>query len=273
MKGIDERFLVIEELFSKIQKELDQLREKVDSVRDSLMDSTERMEVLVKPKIEVDSWWKNNTSVDKVRVTCNDRDMIHTINDVENRVSYSPTLFRKLFTPCEAPALKIEVGSWWLGNASEEKAKVTEVNKGVVHYTYEDGTESYGESSEFPNYFTPCEAPEPEIEVGSWWLGNLSELKAKVTKINSERVHFTYEGGCQSALQPSDFPNYFTPCEAPKKKKETWYLCTEWDDDSFTRGGDYKMVTRDPLILVNNNGKNHCITGSLDLRFTAPKKR
>lgn len=64
----------------------------------------------IQPEIEVGSWWKNNTSVDKVRVMCNDRDMIHTINDVANRVSYSPTLFRKLFTPCEAPKKE----TWYL---------------------------------------------------------------------------------------------------------------------------------------------------------------
>jgi translation elongation factor P/translation initiation factor 5A len=167
------------------------------------------------PKIEVDSWWKNNTSVDKVRVTCNDRDMIHTINDVENRVSYSPTLFRKLFTPCEAPALK--------------------------------------------------------IEVGSWWLGNLSELKAKVTKINSERVYFTYEGGCQSDLQPSEFPNYYTPCEAPAK--ETWYLCTkDLGVNKFKRGEEYKMVCENPLTLIDEKDYPNRILG-WGVYFVSPQER
>jgi hypothetical protein len=61
---------------------------------------------------------------------------------------------------------KIEVGSWWFGNQSEEKVQVTKIDKKRVHYTYEDGCEGALKFHNFTNRFTPCEAPAKE----TWYL-------------------------------------------------------------------------------------------------------
>jgi hypothetical protein len=61
---------------------------------------------------------------------------------------------------------KIEVGSWWFGNQSEEKVQVTKIDKKRVYYTYEDGCEGVLQFHNFTNRFTPCEAPAKE----TWYL-------------------------------------------------------------------------------------------------------
>ena len=61
---------------------------------------------------------------------------------------------------------KIEVGSWWLGSQTKEKAKVTEVINDKVHIKYEDGYSCYWTKEKFIPLFTPCEAPKKE----TWYL-------------------------------------------------------------------------------------------------------
>jgi hypothetical protein len=112
---------------------------------------------------------------------------------------------------------------------------------------------------------------QPEVKVGSWWLGNVSEHKAKVTKVDSRRVHYTYEDRSFGALQFHNFTNRFTPCEAPAK--ETWYLCTEdLGPDDFTRGKEYKMSSKNPLSLIDEEGFPHKLIGWAKY-FVNPQER
>ena len=110
-----------------------------------------------------------------------------------------------------------------------------------------------------------------EVEVGSWWMAIASEEKAQVTKIDSRRVHYTYEDGAFSALQFHNFTKRFTPCEAPKK--ETWYLCTEdLGAENFTRGKEYKMVCKNPLTLINEETLPHKLV-IWEKYFVSPQER
>jgi translation elongation factor P/translation initiation factor 5A len=302
----------------------EQVRQRIESLERELQGLKDELQ----PEIEVGSWWVGNGSGEKAKVIKIDKGCVsYTYNDDTYQYTYSIQDFLKNLTPCEAPEPKIEVGSWWVGIATEKKAKVTKVDKGLVHYTYEDVTKGRLKSSDFPNYFNPCEAPEPKIEVGSWWLGNASEEKVQVTKIDSKRVYFTYEDGVEVKCNSSDFPNYFTPCEAPEPKievsswwrrdvsgekakltkvdkkrvhytyedgtanslslsgftefftpceapkKETWYLCTkDLGVNKFKRGEEYKMVCENPLTLIDEKDYPNRILG-WGVYFVSPQER
>jgi hypothetical protein len=95
---------------------------------------------------------------------------------------------------------------------------------------------------------------QPEIEVGSWWVGNQSREKVQVAKITKQWISYTYNKGNEWASESSEFTKFFTPCEAPVPLKETWYLCAMDYTPSachhtFKRGEEYK------LMYENNSGK------------------
>jgi translation elongation factor P/translation initiation factor 5A len=200
----------------------EQVRQRIESLERELQGLKDELQ----PEIEVGSWWVGNGSGEKAKVIKIDKGCVsYTYNDDTYQYTYSIQDFLKNLTPCEAPKPEIEVGSWWFGNQSEEKVQVTKIDKKRVHYTYEDGCEGALKFHNFTNRFTPCEAPEPKIEAASWWRRDVSGEKAKLTKVDKKRVHYTYEDGTANSLSLSDFPNYFTPCEAPEPKIEvaSWW--------------------------------------------------
>jgi hypothetical protein len=120
---------------------------------------------------------------------------------------------------------------------------------------------------------------QPEIEVGSWWVGNLSGEKAKVAKVSNKLVLCTHDTGVEIRWNSSEFTELFTPCEAPEAPaKETWYLCTE-DCAGFTRGKEYLLdnkVTHSLAVfnLIDNQNTSHGIVDGGHLKnFTAPQER
>jgi hypothetical protein len=168
---------------------------------------------------------------------------------------------------------EVKVGSWyqWL-LPHKIKVRVIRIDSGDVYYSYSDKPYEFTyDIKGFLKDLTPCEAPKPEIEVGSWWFGNQSEEKVQVTKIDKKRVHYTYEDGCEGALKFHNFTNRFTPCEAPAK--ETWYLCTEdLGANKFKRGEEYKMSSKNPLSLIDEEGFPHKLIGWAKY-FVNPQER